>query len=78
MARLGSYPINTSLPSIMAVMSFLLALSTSLQTVFLETPILSPAPSKDSPSKSINLIASTSAGSKRMGSAPPPGIGTSL
>ena len=47
---------------------FFLALCRSLQTVPLETPILFPASSCDSPSRSTSLKASSSAKSMNMGS----------
>lgn len=56
------------LPSLMAWAVFLLALWTRRQTVPLETPILCPASSCDSPSKSTSRKASSSANSKNIGS----------
>jgi len=66
------------LPSRMAVMSFLLALLLSLQTVFLETFILFPASSKVHFSKSTSRRASTSAASSTTGVSPVGGNGSNL
>jgi len=66
------------LPSVRAWAVFFLALCISLQTVPLETPILSPASSWESPSRSTSLRASSSASSIWMGSGFPWGVGVNL
>lgn len=62
----------------MAHMIFLRAFPASLQTVFLETFILVPASSKESPSRSTSLKASISAASRITGGKPEGGKGSNL
>jgi len=64
------------LPSLMAWAVFLLALWRRRHTVPLETPILCPASSCDSPSRSTSLKASSSANSRNIGSMFLGGFGT--
>jgi len=73
-----SETICKGLPSVNACAVFLLALCRSLQTVPLETPILCPASSCDSPSKSTSLKASSSATSMDIGSKLLAGLGIKL
>jgi len=68
----------TGLPWLRAWAVFFLALCTSLHTVPLETPILCPASSWDSPSKSTSRKASSSAISKNIGSKFLGGLGVKL
>jgi hypothetical protein len=71
----GSEIICRGLPSVSALAVFFLALWRSLQIVPLETPILCPASSCDSPSRSTSLKASSSALSMKIDPRFPGGFG---